>query len=200
MPKLKLRSEMGLLNTLQKRCPNGVDDGWWLGELHGKIGLFPSIVVEEVSGSSEGESPTEASSMASPPSFGPPSMSAPSGLPPPPPPLSQNTDASEPPARPTPADPPARPTPAAPPARPTAAPPDRPTPAAPARPPAAVPPPIPQQPAEAETTAEPPQPAETKAATVTKPSSVPSVQVRLSRGQMTRATRSVQPVKFMIRV
>jgi hypothetical protein len=29
------------------RCPNGVEDGWWLGELGGRTGLFPSIVVEE---------------------------------------------------------------------------------------------------------------------------------------------------------
>merc|ERR1719192_302243 len=29
------------------RNPNRVDDGWYLGELDGKTGLFPSIVVEE---------------------------------------------------------------------------------------------------------------------------------------------------------
>lgn len=27
--------------------PHDVDDGWWEGELNGKIGLFPSLVVEE---------------------------------------------------------------------------------------------------------------------------------------------------------
>lgn len=26
--------------------PHSVDDGWWEGELNGKIGLFPSLVVE----------------------------------------------------------------------------------------------------------------------------------------------------------
>lgn len=27
--------------------PHGVDDGWWEGELDGKFGNFPSLVVEE---------------------------------------------------------------------------------------------------------------------------------------------------------
>ena len=103
-----------------KRCPNGVDDGWWLGELEGRVGLFPSIVVEEISGSSgseTGASPTQASSMASPPSFSapaPPSFSAPSGPPPPPPP----PEAAALPARPTPAAPPPRPAAAPPPVPP----------------------------------------------------------------------------------
>ena len=28
------------------RSPNRVDNGWWMGELNGHTGLFPSIVVE----------------------------------------------------------------------------------------------------------------------------------------------------------
>ena len=116
--------EEGDTIRILKRRPNGVDDGWWLGEMDGSIGLFPSIVVEEVTGSSDTEaSPTQASSMASPPSFAPPSFSPPSGLPP-----------------------------SLPPAPPPAAPPARPTPPAPARPPAAAPPP-PRPPPEAETAA-----------------------------------------------
>ena len=27
---------------------NGVDDGWWEGEVNGSIGVFPSLVVEEI--------------------------------------------------------------------------------------------------------------------------------------------------------
>jgi hypothetical protein len=30
-----------------KRDVHNIDDGWWEGECEGKIGLFPSIVVEE---------------------------------------------------------------------------------------------------------------------------------------------------------
>ncbi len=74
--------EEGDCIRILKRCPNGVDDGWWLGELEGAIGLFPSIVVEEVEGTETAGSPTNASSMASPPSMAPPSFSPPSGLPP----------------------------------------------------------------------------------------------------------------------
>ena len=62
-----------------KREPNGVDDGWWLGEIRigeneGKRGLFPSIVVEECN--ENGDSPDD-SSITSPPSFAPPSFDAP---------------------------------------------------------------------------------------------------------------------------
>ena len=32
---------------LLRKMPHDVDDGWWEGELNGKIGLFPSLVVEE---------------------------------------------------------------------------------------------------------------------------------------------------------
>ena len=28
---------------------NGVDDGWWKGSYEGKVGMFPSVVVEIVS-------------------------------------------------------------------------------------------------------------------------------------------------------
>lgn len=27
---------------------NGVDDGWWRGEINNSVGLFPSLVVEEL--------------------------------------------------------------------------------------------------------------------------------------------------------
>ena len=62
-----------------KREPNGVDDGWWLGEIRigdneGQRGLFPSIMVEECN--ENGDSPDD-SSITSPPSFAPPSFDAP---------------------------------------------------------------------------------------------------------------------------
>jgi len=31
---------------LLQKDDNGIDDGWWEGEYMGKIGVFPSIVVE----------------------------------------------------------------------------------------------------------------------------------------------------------
>ena len=43
------------LIRIMKKCPNGVDDGWWLGEINNKMGLFPSIVVEEVESDSAGK-------------------------------------------------------------------------------------------------------------------------------------------------
>jgi hypothetical protein len=68
------------------RSPNGVEDGWWLGELAGRTGLFPSIVVEECQANGDDWSPdvSLASPTASiaPPSFTPPPLD----LPPPPPP------------------------------------------------------------------------------------------------------------------
>jgi len=39
----------GQLISVQSRQPNGVDDGWWIGESNGRVGLFPSMMVEELS-------------------------------------------------------------------------------------------------------------------------------------------------------
>jgi len=39
--------ENAIINVLSKN-DNGVDDGWWKGELNGRIGVFPGIVVEEI--------------------------------------------------------------------------------------------------------------------------------------------------------
>ena len=38
----------GTLVRLMRKDENGVDDGWWEGELNGKVGVFPSLVVEEL--------------------------------------------------------------------------------------------------------------------------------------------------------
>ena len=73
--------EEGDVIKVIKRDPNGVDDGWWLGELRngshaGTSGLFPSIVVEECYENGD-ESPDDYSlaspqSSVAPPSFSPP--------------------------------------------------------------------------------------------------------------------------------
>ena len=73
------------------RNPNGVEDGWYMGEMDGKTGLFPSIVVEECQADGSDWSP-DVSVCGSPPSFAPPPCFPPppssQDAPPPPPPLS----------------------------------------------------------------------------------------------------------------
>lgn len=73
--------EEGDIIRVLKREPNGVDDGWWMGELRtgpraGTSGLFPSIVVEECY--DNGEDSQDDYSLASPQSsVAPPSFSPP---------------------------------------------------------------------------------------------------------------------------
>merc|ERR550532_2778585 len=84
------------------RSPNGVDDGWYLGELDGKTGLFPSIVVEECQADGSDWSP-DVSVCGSPPAFDPPPCFPPppqTQEPPPPPPATQEPPPRPPPARP----------------------------------------------------------------------------------------------------
>lgn len=38
----------GTIFKLLRRDENGIDDGFWEGELNGKIGVFPSLLVEEL--------------------------------------------------------------------------------------------------------------------------------------------------------
>ena len=38
----------GQLIRILRRDENGVDDGWWEGEVDGQVGVFPSLVVEEL--------------------------------------------------------------------------------------------------------------------------------------------------------
>ena len=40
----------GATIRLLRTDENGVDDGWWEGSYEGKVGVFPSVVVEVVSG------------------------------------------------------------------------------------------------------------------------------------------------------
>lgn len=39
----------GALIDLLRTDDNGVDDGWWEGRYNGKVGVFPSVVVELLS-------------------------------------------------------------------------------------------------------------------------------------------------------
>ncbi|XP_045462322.1 protein nervous wreck isoform X4 [Harmonia axyridis] len=43
----ELTFEEGQIIRVLSKCAHSVDDGWWQGELEGKIGNFPSLVVEE---------------------------------------------------------------------------------------------------------------------------------------------------------
>ena len=38
----------GALIELIRMDDNGVDDGWWEGRYQGKVGVFPSVVVETI--------------------------------------------------------------------------------------------------------------------------------------------------------
>ncbi|KAK3100409.1 hypothetical protein FSP39_019408 [Pinctada imbricata] len=60
----------GTLIKILRKDENGVDDGFWEGEINGCIGVFPSLVVEELGLQSEEQITPEESS--SPPQFVPP--------------------------------------------------------------------------------------------------------------------------------
>ncbi|XP_055537700.1 protein nervous wreck [Wyeomyia smithii] len=70
----ELTFEEGQIIKLITKSPHGVDDGWWEGELNGKIGNFPSLVVEECD--ENGEPLTDAEDESPPPSA-PPTFAAP---------------------------------------------------------------------------------------------------------------------------
>lgn len=38
----------GQLIFVRSKQPSGVDDGWWIGESNGNTGLFPSMMVHEL--------------------------------------------------------------------------------------------------------------------------------------------------------
>ncbi|KAK6628801.1 hypothetical protein RUM43_002617 [Polyplax serrata] len=61
---------------LLKKLPHDVDDGWWEGELNGKIGLFPSLVVEECRADGQPLTPEapESPPESAPPVFTPPEV------------------------------------------------------------------------------------------------------------------------------
>ncbi len=39
----------GALIDLLRTDDNGIDDGWWEGQYQGRVGVFPSVVVELLS-------------------------------------------------------------------------------------------------------------------------------------------------------
>lgn len=43
----ELTFEEGQVIQIIRKTAHDVDDGWWQGEIDGKVGLFPSLVVEE---------------------------------------------------------------------------------------------------------------------------------------------------------
>ncbi|XP_070197657.1 F-BAR and double SH3 domains protein 2-like isoform X2 [Littorina saxatilis] len=80
----------GALIKIVRKDDNGVDDGYWEGELNGRSGVFPSLVVEEIM--DPNADPDALSPLTD---FGVPppvlvTMPTPDDEPPPPPPLCQN--------------------------------------------------------------------------------------------------------------
>ncbi|TMW44984.1 hypothetical protein DOY81_009936 [Sarcophaga bullata] len=70
----ELTFEEGQIIKIVTKTAHGVDDGWWEGELDGKFGNFPSLVVEECD--ENGEPLTEGGEESPPPSA-PPSFALP---------------------------------------------------------------------------------------------------------------------------
>uniref|UniRef100_A0A1I8MK76 SH3 domain protein n=1 Tax=Musca domestica TaxID=7370 RepID=A0A1I8MK76_MUSDO len=70
----ELTFEEGQIIKIVTKTAHGVDDGWWEGELDGKFGNFPSLVVEECD--ENGEPLTEGGE-DSPPPTAPPSFALP---------------------------------------------------------------------------------------------------------------------------
>ncbi|XP_055245223.1 F-BAR and double SH3 domains protein 1 isoform X2 [Gorilla gorilla gorilla] len=65
----------GALIRLLPRAQDGVDDGFWRGEFRGRVGVFPSLLVEELlgpPGPPELSDPEQMLPSPSPPSFSPP--------------------------------------------------------------------------------------------------------------------------------
>lgn len=77
----ELTFEENQIISIINKSPHGVDDGWWEGELNGKFGNFPSLVVEECD--ENGEPLTEPEpDMESPEAVTPPAFDAPPPIPP----------------------------------------------------------------------------------------------------------------------
>ncbi|XP_028900236.1 protein nervous wreck isoform X10 [Zeugodacus cucurbitae] len=70
----ELTFEEGQIIKIVTKTAHGVDDGWWEGELDGKFGNFPSLVVEECDENGE---PMSEGGDESPPPTAPPSFALP---------------------------------------------------------------------------------------------------------------------------
>lgn len=75
----ELTFEEGEVIRVLDRCAHGVDDGWWTGEIDGRVGNFPSLVAEECDEFGE---PLECEWDETPPGSAPPVFTPP-GAPPP---------------------------------------------------------------------------------------------------------------------
>lgn len=75
----ELTFEENQIITIINKSPHGVDDGWWEGEVDGKFGNFPSLVVEECDEMGE---PLTEPDMESPEAVTPPAFDAPPPIPP----------------------------------------------------------------------------------------------------------------------
>ncbi|KAG9491033.1 hypothetical protein GDO78_006407 [Eleutherodactylus coqui] len=66
----------GAIIQIVRREEGGIDDGFWKGEFNGRVGVFPSLVVEELTG----DDPNSSQELPSPapPPFSPPMLSPPS--------------------------------------------------------------------------------------------------------------------------
>ncbi|NWU60089.1 FCSD1 protein, partial [Dromas ardeola] len=62
----------GAIIRVLPRAPGEVDDGFWMGDFDGRIGVFPSLVVEELTGAREAAGQELPS--PSPPPFSPPGL------------------------------------------------------------------------------------------------------------------------------
>ncbi|NWQ89577.1 FCSD1 protein, partial [Burhinus bistriatus] len=62
----------GAIIRVLPRTPSEVDDGFWMGDFNGRVGVFPSLVVEELTGAREAAGQELPS--PSPPPFSPPGL------------------------------------------------------------------------------------------------------------------------------
>ncbi|XP_074649668.1 F-BAR and double SH3 domains protein 2-like [Tubulanus polymorphus] len=78
----ELSFQEGQLIRIIRHDVNGVDDGWWEGEVNGKIGVFASLMVEELDGI-DGVNESTTDGEIEPPDFAPPDMAPDVSSPPP---------------------------------------------------------------------------------------------------------------------
>lgn len=71
----------GQIIRLLRKNVHDVDDGWWEGETDGHVGLFPSLVVEEVGADQQGNDLFSPEDLKSPPGSAPPPLFSPPAMP-----------------------------------------------------------------------------------------------------------------------
>ncbi|XP_071951653.1 F-BAR and double SH3 domains protein 2-like [Antedon mediterranea] len=73
----ELSFQEGDIIKIIRKDENGVDDGFWEGECNGHVGVFPSLLVEEIGGSDDSQSSESPEPIFSPPGFEPPNLPLP---------------------------------------------------------------------------------------------------------------------------